>query len=124
MNNVICIRLITHRNNTILSTLTNVHENIRFKAPCSLRVLSRFFGIQGDLTHLKDGIRDFKTKCERDSRLKVCTGGGILPGGTPFYNPNAVFTRIDAAAFISIFRDPAAAFIRGRRLLKNHFIQS
>ena len=103
MNSVICIRLITHRNNTILPTLTNVHENIRFKAPCSLRVLSGFFGIQRDLTHLKDGIRDFKTKCERDSRLKVCTGGGILPGGYSFYNPNTVFTRIDAAAFISFF---------------------
>ena len=30
VNSVICIRLITHKKNTILSTIKNVHENIRF----------------------------------------------------------------------------------------------
>ena len=53
VNSVIRIRLITHRNDTILFTLTNVHENIRFKAHCSLRVPGRFFVIQRVMPHLK-----------------------------------------------------------------------
>ena len=53
VNSVIRIRLMTHRNNTILPTPTNVHEYIRFKVPCSLRIPSRFFLIQRDMPHLK-----------------------------------------------------------------------
>ena len=30
-----------------------------------------------DFPYLRLGIRDFKTKWRRDSRLKVCAGGGM-----------------------------------------------
>ena len=41
-----------------------------------MRVSNKFFGMR-DFPYLRLGIRDFKGKSERDSRFKVCAGGGM-----------------------------------------------
>ena len=41
-----------------------------------MRVSNKFFGMR-DFPYLRLGIRGFKGKSERDSRFKVCVGGGM-----------------------------------------------